>query len=247
MWPLMHGTLATTFDVEAIRIGGLIGSRQEKEAINSSLFWEFEEALGRTNHVFLAPLTFQGNYGIGTFILVDPLVLRKDNVWFADQDIKGAVECVNIKIEGGSPICWKINAPDSLKEVIATQHANKHGRSTEEMAMPIVCSTAFKAYYRQFYQLDEESFFRSIEMTAKAEEYTLAEYFNRTRIWPLEEEILIPGKVEPQYLLGYWDGANWTDWACARTSETQHTVRNNSSTHLNNLGDRSGEGNGDLF
>jgi hypothetical protein len=222
-WPLMHGTLADSVELEEMRIRGLTSPAGRREKATSST--PFDVALGRTQHVFLAPLSFRGNYGFGAFILVDPVVLEKEDVWFADQDIKEAIECIKVHVSGGSPIFWRVKSEDSLKRIIASEFSHKDGRSLEEMTMPIVCSQAFRTYYDQFYRLDDDSFFKTIQTAAEAEAYTLIDYFNRTGLWPLEEEILVPDRVEPEYLLGYWNGGNWTRWASATSSETQQRTQ----------------------
>ena len=73
----------------------------------------------------------------------------------------------------------------------------------------------------EHYPISLNGLFHVIQATAERCQYSLFDYFDRTGTWPLSEEVLIHGNVEPDYLLGHWDGGAWTEWAPPETEESR--------------------------
>lgn len=223
-WPLMHGTTQYGEGLERIRRNGLAAGA----AVNS---FDYDRELGRTGYVFLAPASFRFNYGFGAGILVDPEVVLTPGVHCSDQDIGNAVECVKIWLDDGD--CGgltrdRVKKIDVLQQIVDAHRAqpdNPIDSSEGLTALQIVASASFRAYYAEHYSMSPESLFRVIADTAAREGYSLRRYFGRTVLWDLTEEILVPRKVEPYYLLGHWDGTEWREWAQAKSPDTRDRLR----------------------
>src|SRR3990170_1004403 len=84
LWPLVHGSFRLPDTATIIRGAGLQAPGSRCKGGNT---FSYDEALGRNNYVFLAPANLKGNYGFGTFLLVDPLILQEPGVGFAIYDV----------------------------------------------------------------------------------------------------------------------------------------------------------------
>lgn len=113
---------------------------------------------------------------------------------------------------------------DVLQQIV-NAHREQHGDpidSPDELtAQQIVASPSFRAYYAEHYSISPDSLFRAIADTSAREGYSLTRYFERTGIWELTEEVLVPRNIEPDYLLGHWDGAVWNEWAQSKSADTR--------------------------
>ena len=94
-------------------------------------------------------------------------------------------------------------------------------REPYEIVKLIIRSQEFADYWSRNYRLTKEELFKRIENEANAFRFSLHEYFARSGIWPLHEEVLVPKAVRPEHLLGHWDGQRWTEWTKASTPEVQ--------------------------
>jgi hypothetical protein len=205
-WPLTHGTTADVADLGVIREKGLVAG----PGTNSR--W-FDEELGRTTSVFVAPANTRFNYGYGKGILVDPAVLQQPGVQFASQDVFEVVECLKVLLEYSTEdYAGPAKGVDTLDRIVAMERTAVRDEPIEAALQRIVRSEAFKEYYYSQHLLREETFFKEIEEAARPTGLNMAQYFNRT-FWPPLSEIFIPRQVSPAYLLGYWDGWQWTPWA----------------------------------
>lgn len=224
LWPLMHGSYSLYGEqLENARKDGLLsGSRT-----NSC---DYDEILGRTEYVFVAPATFRFNYG-GAGILIDPLILeRRTDIRYSDQDIESAITCTKVWLEGGD-CCGnartRTKAYEDLKRIVepyVPAISEKQYRVPDrELLLSVVQSAAFLKYYEQYYAIDSATFFSTIEAVARRNECSIFDYFNRKGLWPLSEEILIPNCIEPEYLLGFWDGT-WTIWNEPQNTETKQRL-----------------------
>jgi hypothetical protein len=218
-WPLIHGSLALSSAIESIRHTGLVAPGKARKGINSS---SEDAELGRTNYVFLAPVSFRRNYGLGTFMLVDPRVLQKRGIRFTRFDIVKAIEYIHLSVYGMIPSPWKVEKPDALTEVINSELPSCP--ETEDETTWIIRSKKFKDYYQNFYFHTEDEFFGQIATEAESLGYKMSDYFNRTISWAFDEEIMVPDCVGPEYLLGYWNRREWVDWTPSGEAETRLRV-----------------------
>jgi len=221
-WPLMHGTLCPREELEHMKIEGLIAG---KAAPNS---FDYDRELGRTNSVFLAPASFRMNYGFGVgSVFVDAALLsNRRDLRFSDLDVGSAVECLKIVCEHGEQnYCGDARDVTRLAELVRQQKVVSPTLHCRDLVLEIVHTDSFTRYYDECYKVTEAVFFKSIEEEAKSRRANLYQYFARTGLWSLHEEILAPVFVEPQYLLGDWDGRCWTEWRKASTPDVQYRLQ----------------------
>lgn len=217
-WPLMHGTRCTGQELQQIRQAGLIAGRANS---NSN---DYDYELGRTGFVFLALASFLGNYGFGCAVLVDSAVLGGTDLRFSDQDVRVAVDCLKILVEDGRDnYCGAAKDVESLQNIVEAQGSRASDVTDEQLLMKIIRSPEFRMYYRRHYELSEVDFWRSVE-TAHAGR-SLYEFFGRCNDPLLQEEILVSKQVDPELLLGYWDGSCWTEWRKASTHYVQQRLQ----------------------
>jgi hypothetical protein len=191
----------------------------------------YDTALGRTKYVFVGTASFRFNYGFGSGILIDPAVLDKPGVECSEQDIGDAIKCMQIWLEDSECIGLtreRVKRADILREIV-TEYRAEHGSPEEgaewDTAVRIAGSARFKQYYAEHYCVPVERLYQLIEQSAGQRHCSLFEYFNRTNMWPLTEEFLIPHQIEPDYLLGYWDGGAWQPWASPKSPGTDQRLQ----------------------
>jgi hypothetical protein len=215
-WPLTHGTLAGPADLAAIRERGL------KAGAETNSCW-FDEVLGRTAFVFLAPANIRFNYGFGIGILVDPAVLQVPGIRFSILDVRDVVECVKVILEHGvENYIGTVPNVDALAKIVGRNGSVDEEEDQQEEVRRVVSSTAFHDYYLAHHLLGEEDFFDRIEQFSKS--FTLSQYFQRTGVLPLGE-ILIPSSISGEHLLGHWDGEKWTAWVTPQSSDTRDRLQ----------------------
>ena len=213
-WPLMHGTLAYGDELNGIKANGLIAGR----ATNS---YNYDEAVGRNACVFLAPATFRLQYGFGrSSILIDPLILARKGLRCSDRDVGEVFDALRIITKNPKNYVGDAREPSSLEEFVVEVKTKCGVKDPEETALAVFRSERFKQYVSRNYEFTVDELFRQIERGAGT--MTLRKYFSRTSLW--KEEILVPKAVEPDYLLGHWDGRDWTEWKRPVSQETQARV-----------------------
>lgn len=207
-WPLMHGSDTTAEGLADMRRNGLISGR----GTNS---YGYDEALGRTKRVFLAPSSFRLNYGYGgCAILVDPAILsRRSDLRFSHRDIGEAIECLHIILEHGNAnsYCGQARDVPRLARLVSTKQSAVADMPWREAVAEIARDPEFQSYYATNYLLSEQEFFARIEGRATECSCALRGYFSRNSMWPTEE-ILVPNRIETEFLLGHWNGRQWTKW-----------------------------------
>lgn len=218
-YPLMHGTLLWPERAESIRHTGLLAPSVANDASNS---FEYDRVLGRTEYVYLAPPTFHGSYGFGTFVLVDPVVLDIPGNRYSALDIGEAVAAVRITLDGGvfaHP--WKVSAYDVLQRLVSDWCRTV--AEDDWSPIDVVASPAFREYYDHHYWLDQQEWLTGLAEASHSRGFSFRAYFERRNgsTWNLSEEILVPQRIDPAHLLGYWDGSRWHSWASPSTSASE--------------------------
>jgi hypothetical protein len=214
-WPLMHGTDRTGQELEQIRREGLVAG----SASNSQ---DYDRELGRTDFVFLTLASFLVNYG-WCAILVDSAVLERKDLGFSDQDVRVAIDCLKILIEDGRDVyCGEAKNVDGLYRIVEAQRGATSDANGEQLFAKVICSPEFKTHYHQHYELSEVDFWQHVQKAYKGR--LLYDFFCRSNDPWLQEEISVP-KVEPELLLGYWDGSHWVEWRKASTPDVQHRLQ----------------------
>jgi hypothetical protein len=217
-WPLMHGTLQTQQELEDIRRSGLIAT---KPKVNS---FDYDYELGRINFVFLAPASFRLNYGFGCgSVLVDSAILQRKDLRFSDRDLGEAVDCLKILAQGHG-YCGAARETDTLLHLLEQEKSTLPDFCPEDVVKQVIRSQKFKDYCSKNYDLTETEFFKSVEAQAKSFSLSLERYFVRGGTWRLQEEILVPRTIEPEFLLGYWDGRCWVEWRKATDPHARDRV-----------------------
>ncbi len=216
-WPLTHGSGAHPDDFASIRKDGLLAGRKRNS-------YAYDVALDRTDSVFFSTASFRCDYGFGCGFLIDPAILRNGGLQFSDCDIGNAYDCVRITLDDGEYCGRGVKEQKLLLDLIERQR-EALGGTDDKAALALIGSDVFNEYYKRFYSLTDTFFFETIEAHARSGKYSLFNYFNRTGMWPLNEEISIRGRLAPEYILGYWDGS-WQQWTVATESETTERVSN---------------------
>ena len=217
----MHGTLRTGGALERIRKEGLLAPLAERVSTNS---FDYDRKLGRTNFVFLAPASFRLNYSLGVgAVLVDSAILsRRTDLHFSDQDIGDAIECLKILWEDGDEAYGgRAKDVETLSQLVKRYKAKAPKPYTDEAVTDIIQTQDFADYCCRNYELSEAELLKRIEDEAKSWQFSLHRYFSRLGSWPLKEEVLVPDKVAPEFLLGYWDRRCWAEWNKARDADAQ--------------------------
>jgi hypothetical protein len=109
----------------------------------------------------------------------------------------------------------------TLKSLMDAQKAVLPDGYRKELLMEVVRCKQFKDYYSRNYQIPAAELFKHVEDEARSWKLSMQQYFMRTGIWPLHEEILVPRLVEPELLLGHWDGQYWTEWRKSSSPDGQ--------------------------
>lgn len=228
LWPLRHGSVKLHEYHNVIRQTGLHAPDINKKGVNT---FSYDKILCRNNYIYLEPPRLQGGYGLNSFLLVDPAVLQKSGVRFAIRDIGMIIAQIQLFISDPSYKFprWIIE-PTLLEEIISTEFKGRRMSNLGKWVLEpdikerLFGSEAFKMYVDRYY-LSENEFFAAIGQKLRELNYTLKMYLGRDQYWPLSEEILIPEGVDPEYLLGYWDGEQYNEWAIAKNGGTANRTK----------------------
>ena len=231
-WPLVHGSFTLYKHHRLICEEGLLAPSQSEIRLNTR---NEDILLGREKYVFTAPLRLKNGYGDDRFILIDPAVLSKLGVRCVLYDVFLLVRDIK-NIASGLCIpplfhSW-ISEPDQLrglieavmKEVEATELSGDedehllHAIIEDRTIKRFLPSEAFSRFWSD-YEPALDDFFTIIADECVKRNMNLRGYAVRDHVWELSEEIMIPEQVEPQYLLGYWNGGNWEAWSKPRNTE----------------------------
>ena len=216
-WPLMHGTWVERQVVDKICVEGLRAGSKENS-------FPYDDALGRSDWVFLSTASFRFNYGNGLGFLIDPAILTDADVVFSYQDIGEAYRYVLRTIRGEQPDARHVIEPAILDRIINKVYIANESEYFEHSTVRVMRSDQFLEYYKQHYSIAQSNFFTAIEDTARGRSWTLFYYFNRT-LWPLSEEIRTHIRIKPDFLLGYWNGSSWEEWKTAKEPQTRRLVQ----------------------
>lgn len=233
-WPLIHGSPTMSSNLHAIRNNGLLSPSETGGGLNS---FDYDRILGRTEYVYLSVPRLRGNYGLGSFILVDPRVLELSGVTCALYDVGEVVLQVERLSEDPSHQLpeW-IEDPTWLRNLVLERRECIR-RELHEQDIPyeyvqllleqctvknVVASSEFRDYAAK-HLMNPDRFYAALEDRYTEQEYTFTMFLNRTHV-VLGEEILVPRRVEPHYLLGYWDRQQWHQWVESADNEISARV-----------------------
>ena len=167
--------------------------------------------------MFFAPATFRLHYG-GNSILIDPSILARQDIKCSDGDIGDVFTCLEIIAEDGpDAYAGEVRDVPKLTELLASVRENTSLTDPKKLANEVFRLEQYKNYLSNNYQLAVGELFCRLEVAGKS--MSLKKYFSRTNLW--KEEIFVPEKVVPAYLLGHWDGQRWTAWKRPESRETQ--------------------------
>jgi hypothetical protein len=218
LWPLVHGSHNLGDFLDDIRTRGL----QPGSDTNS---YAYDQALGRTKFVFLQPGRSGRGYGLGNLVVVDPEVLALPGVKGSVRDIGEVVRQSEWLLDSPErELPGWIRDPDRLRALVeeqrlkAIQAADSMGVAqiirdvwVSQKALELLVAAAAFLDYTQAYFLPPTDFLDELARVYRDKGNSVDEFIDRDNL-TTTEELLVPGGIQPRWLLGCrLDGA-WQPW-----------------------------------
>jgi hypothetical protein len=213
--PLIHGSLTFSKTWERIATEGLVAS-----ARTSGNSFRWDHALGRRPFVFLQPATVNMSYGMGDIVLVDPMILETPGVCCLLHDPawpEGWYQLLDRCLMFG-----KERLKDTIADYIRDEQlaavilkAAEKVAHTSEVEWPDAMRVALLAAdcLPQLYEnqlIDPNVFYELLAAECKSCEFSVSDFLNRNESsWGLQEEICVPERVPPIFILGRLTRSKW--------------------------------------
>ena len=188
LWPLVHGSHNLNKNHMAIRQNGLLAPSKTSRPSNTR--WE-DKLMNRDEYIFLAPIRLKNGYGLGSFLLVDPVILSfPDNHYYLYDSIELVREIRNHAEGLGKKSEWPdwVIHPELLESLISTEKSRvqmvlqNENASLSEDEVDLFCrhkttrsllaSLEFIEYWKN-YNLSVDLFMESICRECRNKEITL--------------------------------------------------------------------------
>lgn len=243
-WPLVHGTIFLYENIDAIIDEGLSTTNEKNKMFNS--FW-YDKILNRHKYVFLAPPRISGGYGLGSFLIIDPSILKKPGVICFLHDIDLLIKQIGYSLDNLSQTLpdWIID-PTYLKNLInnCQKLVEKELLSSNcpsgilEMAIidntkkRVVQSEEFIKYVKRYY-LTPKDFYDRITSYCISMGYSIKDYLKRDSSF--SEEVLIPDRIDSGYIIGYFLNNKWVKCNSGSSNNIEKRVIDFISLYNENL------------
>ena len=209
--PFVHGGQYLSSNLESIlQIGLNPKGRNIKE---------IDIAAGNGNCISLRLARVHANFGSGEILVIDPDVSDLPGVRFYTRELYGIGNDIRRYLTGSG-----FEQPDSilhkelLNKIISSEREKTVSRglstSGNDLFAKLTRSPEFREYLSA-YALSKNDFYKKFEKKCSLIGCTLQEFFERypySNEWQINEDICIPEVVQPNFLLGYWDGNDFRNF-----------------------------------
>jgi hypothetical protein len=219
--PFVHGGFNLSDHLNSILRNGLIPIGRNIKPI--------DKAAGNGNCVSLRLARIHGHFGNGEILIVNPDISNPPGVRFYTRELYGIGNDIRRYLQN-----TKFERPDSICRIdeliaIISSVAEKIGlqgppfENSDQVFNELLRSPEF-CLYLSSYALSKDEFYNIFEEKCRLNSCTLKEFFKRipySNMWLINEDICVPNVINPEYILGSWDGKKFTDYKRNLHSSTQ--------------------------
>ncbi len=227
-FPLVHGGNYLKNNLDSICNDGLLPQK-------SSNITPIDVAVGKDKCVFLRVSRVYANYGSGELLIVNPEVSNKTGVIFYSRDLQGIGHEIkrflsnpNYQLENfvtNQDILIKITHP--YRKILSSLSDNLSEQKLRNKLYNKFEKSKEFTDYLNLYSKTKDELYKILLEKYESNQCSLFDFFTRapySKNWLINEEICIPNRIEPEYLLGFWDKVQYTYFGSSCSSETKEIL-----------------------
>ena len=214
--PLVHGNFSLSERLKSIREIGLIPKY-------SNNITPIDHCARKQDCVFLRLARTYYNYGNGELLIIDPSILENANIQYYTIDLERiGNEILRFIQNQHNILAAHIRNKDFLLQIIVNTRSqlalpeleNIDIKNSNKLFDTMVKSSIFSEYLRS-YLVSKNEMYSLLASKWKNTACNASNFFTRhpfSQEWQVNEEICVPMKIEPRYILGFWNRQVYSDF-----------------------------------